>query len=122
MICRDFVNGHHVSRPQRELCEMLGGKLNYPLGGKRIDIALPGQMVAIEYDSWYWHADRADEDAARDEELLAAGWKVLHVKSGKKTPAPRSLDLALYLLGGGVDTVDIVLDDWEKGPTRGGRR
>jgi len=118
--CLDLVHGAQVSRVQRELCEMLGGELNHPLGRYNIDVALnvDGTPIAVEYDSWHWHGDRQDQDAQRDEELRKAGWRVLRVKSNTLLPTPEQLEAAIACLLEGEDQVEIVLDDWGKGPTR----
>ncbi|MGY1821523.1 hypothetical protein [Geodermatophilus sp. SYSU D00079] len=46
----------------------------------RVDLAYPGQRVAVEYDG-VWHADRAQltRDRRQLNALVAAGWTVLHV-------------------------------------------
>lgn len=115
--CIDMVNGAIVSNSQRQLCEMLGGELNYPFGRKRIDVALLDGKIAIEYDSWYWHGYRQKEDAKRDKALLASGWKILHVKSNDKLPTLGQMKIALDLLRNGESITEIVLGDWGKGPT-----
>ncbi|WP_447004317.1 DUF559 domain-containing protein [Saccharothrix isguenensis] len=50
------------------------------LGGRevwRLDFAWPQQRVALEYDGYAAHVNRADADRARDEDLRRRGWKVL---------------------------------------------
>lgn len=117
-LCLDFVNGQRVTKPQRKLHELLGGVLNYPFGKRRIDVALPDKKIAVEYDGWFDHGDLVEEDAQRDEELIAAGWKVLHVRSGVKVPTKARLDEAIARLDNGETVVEIVLDDWGKRLTR----
>jgi very-short-patch-repair endonuclease len=99
---------------------MLGGELNYPLGPYKIDVAVEadGIAIAVEYDSWYWHAGQEDHDAQRDREVIAAGWRVLRVKSRASLPSQEQLDAAIACLLAGEDQVEIVLDDWGEGPTR----
>lgn len=115
--CLDLINGVQVSKPQRQICKMVGGKLNYPCDSYNIDIALPKKRIAIEYDSWFWHGCKLEKDAERDTNLLTAGWKVLHIKSNKKIPSKCRLDEAIDKLMNGMKKVEIVLDDWEEGPT-----
>ncbi|MFT7836625.1 DUF559 domain-containing protein [Saccharothrix sp. BKS2] len=43
----------------------------------RLDFAWPEQRLALEYDGYAAHVDRADADQARDEDLRRRGWKVL---------------------------------------------
>lgn len=61
--------------------------LEYPIKseGKNlfIDIALPVQKVAIEYDGGYWHKDKLKEET-RDKRLNLLGWTVIHVRSDIK--------------------------------------
>jgi len=69
------------SKPQVELFELIKqlypqAILNYPSLNRSIDIAIPDQMIAIEYDGSYWHQDR-ETDLQRQQELEAIGWKFL---------------------------------------------
>ena len=118
--CVDIVEGHAVSQVQRELCKMLGGKLNHPFGSFRVDVAIEidGVAIAVEYDSWYWHGGREQYDSQRDREIISAGWRVLHVKSNAQLPTRAQLDAALARLLAGESQVEIVLDDWGVGQTR----
>lgn len=115
--CVDIVKGARVSRSQRQLCKLLDGELNYPFGRKRIDVALIDKKIAVEYDSWYWHGHRQEDDARRDKELIEAGWKVLHIKTNTGIPSKQELDDAIAKLENGETLVEIILDDWEDGLT-----
>jgi hypothetical protein len=121
-ICIDMVNGARVSQVQRSMAEMLGGVLNCEVGSYRIDAALhiSGVQIAVEYDSWYWHAHKRDHDARRDEKLIAAGWHILHIRSNLSLPTQEQLDWAIAQCLAGQVRVDIILDDWGKGQTRFG--
>lgn len=114
--CVDCVNGKPVSQLQKCLHEMLGGELNYPCNLYRIDVALLDKMIAVEYDSWYYHGHRQDEDMVRDKVLLANGWKVLHIKSNNQLPNQEQLTSAISRLAN-EERVEIVLDDWGRGQT-----
>jgi very-short-patch-repair endonuclease len=48
----------------------------------RVDLAWPDRKVAVEYDG-VWHADSAQvhRDRRRLNQLVSAGWTVLHVTS-----------------------------------------
>jgi hypothetical protein len=50
--------------------------------------------------------------------MIAAGWRVLRVKSNGQLPTRKQLDAAIARLLAGEDQVEIVLDDWGEGPTR----
>ena len=99
---------------------MLNGELNKPFGLYNIDVALhiEGSAIAVEYDSWYWHAGREERDARRDAKLIAAGWCILHVRSNTLLPTRKQLDAAIARLLAGERQIGIVLDDWGKGNTR----
>lgn len=112
-----MVNGVQVSKPQRQLCEMLDGKLNYPCGSYKIDVALLNKMIAVEYDCWFWHGDRQEHDLQRDNDLLAAGWKILHVKTNKLFPSQQEIEDAIAQLEAGKSKIEVELDDWGKGMT-----
>lgn len=114
--CVNMVNGRRYSRVQKQLCELVGGELNYPFGPYCIDVALIANKIAIEYDSWYWHGHRLDTDEQRDEFLFSAGWKVLHIRSNNKLPTRQQLDVATAQLQSGKNKTEIVLDDWGHGP------
>lgn len=114
--CVDIVNGRKVSGIQRDLCVMVNGELNYPCLSFNIDVALPNDRIAIEYDSWFWHGNRLENDRRRDEELIEVGWRILHVRSNGKLPTEAQLNNAIIQLQSGEDKTEIVLDDWGHGP------
>jgi very-short-patch-repair endonuclease len=118
--CVEMVQGARVSHIQRALWESLGGELNRAFKQYNIDVAMvrDGIRIAVEYDSWYWHAGREEHDARRDEEMAAAGWRILRVKSNAQLPAREQLDGAIARLLAGEEQVEIVLDDWGEGPTK----
>jgi very-short-patch-repair endonuclease len=120
--CVDRIYGQPVSQVQRDLCEMLNGELNQPLGRYTVDVALhiDGGKIAVEYDAWYWHAGREEHDAQRDEEMIAAGWRVLRVRSNTQLPTRKQLDAAIDHLLAGELRIEIVLDDWGVGSTKFG--
>lgn len=56
----------------------------YDLSGKeiyRLDLAWPELRIAVEYDGYETHEDRAAADAARDADLRRRGWIVIRAKS-----------------------------------------
>lgn len=114
--CKDKVNGQYVSKPQRLLCTMLGGVLNYRLERYCIDVAIfiNEIPIAVEYDCWYWHQKKRDSDAKRDAFLQQTGWRVLRVKSGQSLPTQSQLDEAIALLLSGATYAEIVLPDWKE--------
>ena len=107
--CVDMVNGKFVSKRQRELCEMLGGELNYRVGRYCIDVAVKinGAQFCVEYDCWYWHQRTLSRDANRDKYLIAKGWRVLRVKSNNKLPSQEQLCAAIDRLLQGESYTEI---------------
>jgi very-short-patch-repair endonuclease len=49
----------------------------------RIDLSYPDSKIAIEVDSWEYHGTRSafDDDRARADDLVVAGWRVLRFTS-----------------------------------------
>ncbi|RBY79993.1 hypothetical protein DQ239_02535 [Blastococcus sp. TF02-09] len=46
----------------------------------RVDLAFPGQRVAVEYDgAWHGHPGQLARDRRRLNALVAAGWRVVHL-------------------------------------------
>lgn len=118
-LCQYIINGAPTSQLQRDLCAMLAGELNHPCGPYAIDVAIYRENIpiAVEYDAWYWHAGREEHDEQRDRELIAAGWRVLRVRSNARLPTRAQLDAAIALLVAGDTYAEIILDDWGEGPT-----
>ena len=56
-----------------------GWRTNYPVGGYEVDVAFPGQKVAIEADGWAFHSDREafQDDRERQNNIALLGWQVL---------------------------------------------
>jgi hypothetical protein len=112
--CVDIVNGHRVSRPQRALCQMLGGTLNKAVGRFVVDVAVlvADIQIAVEYDAWYWHGGRLAADEERDHTLVTANWRVLRIRSNSLLPSSSELKDAIDQLVAGKTKVEIVLPDW----------
>lgn len=110
--CQDIVNGAAVSKPQRAICKMLDGELNYPIKRYKIDVALLPGKIAVEYDCAFYH--NAMHDQKRDAYLIEQGWRILRIKSGTKLPTQEQLDDALTTLLAGATYAEIILDDWRE--------
>jgi len=96
------------------------GVVNKPFNRFRIDVATRhrGVRIAIEYDSWYWHAHKAAKDAKRTTELVAAGWKVLRIKGNLMVPLKALLLKHLEKLSNTpARRTTIRMRDWGHGPT-----
>jgi very-short-patch-repair endonuclease len=122
-VCKNYVNGRLVSHAQRRLCRRVGGRLNHRLGAYAIDIVIEigGVRVAIEFDSWYWHAGREEEDVRRARILLDAGWRVLRIRTCGSLPTREQLKTALDRLVTLEAYVVLTLPGWGKGDTHRSR-
>lgn len=74
------VKDQFTSAPQKELFELVKeiypkAELEYESRSYFIDIAVPEEMLCIEYDGSYWHNKEHDE--IRDKLLSSFGWKVI---------------------------------------------
>jgi hypothetical protein len=67
-----FDAGFPVPAQQVPVCDINGREIF------RLDFAWEEPRVALEYDGYVAHADRAAYDAARDNELRRRGWIVIH--------------------------------------------
>lgn len=95
--CLDLENGFAVSKIQRALHKLLGGELNKIIERYSIVIALDVKhnRIATEYDSWYWHGAKSKHDNTRNRFLLNRGWKILRIKSNRKSPDKEDIYQAL---------------------------
>ncbi len=118
-ICQDLVNGVRVSKPQRKLHELVGGELNFRFGPYCVDVAIlwNEQWIAIEYDSWFWHADQQVYDKARDDYLVRNGWFVLRIRSNSLLPELKEIEDALDNCTDKNASVSLTLSDWGVGKT-----
>lgn len=89
--------GHELLRKAR----ISGWKANYrvqlPSGTIFIDVAFPGRKLAIEFDGWEFHGDRASfiRDRRRDNELVLLGWTVLRYASDSLHEVVRQVERLL---------------------------
>ena len=114
----DFVGGKMVSSQQKEIADLLPHSvMNFSVGGRFVDVVLADEKIGIEYDSWFWHGTKADEDRARVDEVLNLGWRVVCIKSNTQIPSRSTIDEAMERLRHGESCVEIVLPDWGEGPT-----
>jgi hypothetical protein len=89
-LCKNFVNGVLVSKPQMEISSLLNGSLNVKVKNIFVDIFVEylGFSWAIEYDGKFWHQIK---NLKRDAILQSQGLKVLHIESRNKIPSKEYL-------------------------------
>jgi very-short-patch-repair endonuclease len=112
-------NGHATSLVKERLLNLIGrGEHNFRIGRKSVDIALLECKIAIEYDSWYWHANKQNKDKNRRQWLNRRGWKVLTIKGNKRLPPKEIIKEKLdILLSSDRKNITIKLKDWGVGNT-----
>lgn len=108
-----------ASRQQIKIYDMLKDKyeciLNYPEHPYMLDcyINVDGTQIDIEYDGWYWHKDRTNEDKKRDIALKNKGYKILRIKSRMQLPTYLQLAENIdHLINSEDYYTEIILDDW----------
>lgn len=107
------INGHLFSSQQKHIAEMLAGKINHKIGNSICDVVLQMEKVVVEYDSWFWHGHKSQEDYERAMELIDQGWRVISVKANTELPTPEQIKECIDL---NVPYVELVLNDWGNGP------
>lgn len=73
-------------------------------------LVIDSVKIDIEYDGWYWHKNRQEEDKRRNYFLLNRGFKILRIKSLKQLPTKEQLIKAVDNLLNGKHLEEIVLD------------
>ena len=126
--CKLKRNGLTTSFKALDLHKMLNNKgmHNYTTlrNGKSricIDIAyvLNANKIAIEYDEWYWHGHKQDQDKKRMAKLRRNGWKTLRIKASKNLPSQEQLDKAIHKLAyTDTKSATITLPNWGNSNTR----
>ena len=113
-----YVNGARTSAAQRIIADMIRGELNYPCGRRRVDVAIfiDDTKIAVEYDSWYYHGNRTGEDTKRDDELLGAGWKIIHIRANYLIPSLDIINAAIERVLAGSIIEIVLMKDWGRGP------
>lgn len=66
---------------------------NVQIGECILDILLfyKGNKIDIEYDGWYWHKDRQEQDKRRNYYLMDRGYKVLRIRSMEELPTKEQI-------------------------------
>lgn len=101
------MNGTFVSKPEKIITDMLKelyGEENclpsFPVGRLSLDclLIIENIKIDVEYDGWYWHKNRQEEDRRRNYTLLNLGYKVLRIKSKYEIPTKEQIIEAINTL------------------------
>lgn len=88
------------SNAERELCklliEMYGEDKctpSYPFDNLSFDclVQINGIKIDIEYDGWYWHKNRQEEDKRRNYFLMRRGFKIIRFQAEKAIPTKEQI-------------------------------
>lgn len=74
-------------------------------------LLVDGEKIDIEYDGWYWHKDRQEQDKRRNYWLLDRGYKILRIRSNYELPTKEQIIEGVdYLVKGNHHLCYIDLD------------
>lgn len=69
----------------------------------------------MEYDGWYWHRDKENEDRRRNYAVISEGYKVLRIKAARDIPTNEELFNAInFLAYNECNFKEIKLPDWDE--------
>lgn len=121
-----YARGNMVSSSaQNHLCDLLAGELNFPFKRYFIDIALPSEMIAIEYNgSGHDLSVRLGQqtryefernEVFRRKQLYSGGWKIItYTSKTDKLPCDafilNTYSMAIGMLESGKHWVEIDFD------------
>lgn len=116
-----YVNGNvPSSKAEREIYLMLSDiygtdncHWNYAYEQINMDcmVKVGKTMIDVEYDGWYWHKNRQEQDKRRNYMLIRRGFKVLRIKSMYKLPTKEQIINAIdYLVKCNHSWIEIILD------------
>lgn len=93
-ICRQF----NVPEPETQYPNTANGE-NY-----RADFCWPDLRLIVEADSWRWHGGKLknEDDKERDQDLVIAGWIVVHFTRNQIKLEPKKVGSRLVALIAGV--------------------
>ena len=115
--CVNMINGVKASQAQIQIADALSAEVNYKVGRRYVDCAIIESRVAIEYDCWFWHGHKSEEDYDRAQEIISCGWSVLCVKANRLLPTSELLAESIRQLSE-HPYIELILDDWGSGKTR----
>lgn len=80
-----------------------------------IEVRINDILIDVEYDGWYWHRGKEDEDRRRNYAVMSDGYKVLRIRSARALPTNEELFQAIdYLATTNHCYKVIALSDWDE--------
>lgn len=80
-----------------------------------IEIRINDVSIDVEYDGWYWHRDKENEDRRRNYAVISEGYKVLRIKAARDIPTNEELFNAInFLVYNKCSFKEIKLPDWDE--------
>lgn len=107
------------SVPEVALRDALGGlKARLPVKGKsgnlttkEVDIWLEASLVVVEYDGWYWHKDKIDQDTRITQNLIGEGYEVVRVRESPLGFLPQVEGLHQVKFNPKIESYDRLAED-----------
>lgn len=103
-----YENGNvPSSKKEKEICQMLEDIYglescfpNYAYDRLNFDclLIINNIKIDVEYDGWYWHKDKQEEDKRRNYFLTRRGFKVLRIRSSEEMPTKEQIIEAVNIL------------------------
>ncbi len=119
-VCKLMVNGCRASSKQIELARFFHPRksldkfVNVKVGGRTVDIFLKDKNIAIEYDSYMYHALK--DDRPRNKAILSTGTKLWRIRSNDLLPRVKTIKYAIKtLVNTGRKHFRTTLKDWGRG-------
>lgn len=79
-----------------------------------IEVRVDNVLIDVEYDGWYWHRDKENEDLRRNYAVILDGYKVLRIKAARDIPTNEELfDAMNFLICNKHHFKEIKLSDWD---------
>jgi hypothetical protein len=120
--CGFYMNGVAISSSAIKLHGLFGmGELNYNIEEIRyknnrpmnVDIALPCEKIAIEYNEWYWHRKSLNKDRRKILRLLQGGWKILIINARNNLPTREEIVWGISMMRNSYTPIfTLTLDGW----------
>lgn len=73
--------------------------------GYELDIYIPSLKIAIEYDGYFWHKNKIEQDLGKNQKCNRDGVKLYRIREGLPTLNDTSMDYVIEVRGGDFSNV-----------------